>query len=380
MKRLTINASNLHVGGGVQVAASFIFELSRMKNPFPFGSLVVCASSEVDSNLVDAGFVCPDFMSYEVVDVYGLKALFSSVLSRFSSSDLVFTVFGPFYSSRRIKCHIVGFAQAWIVYPNNDAVKFLSLAGRFRSRLKFFAQWLFFRRADRLVVELQHVKSALVSAKNFPSDRVDVVPNCVSAVYLDPSLWRPINRIAKRSGSRTCVRLGYVSRDYSHKNLDFVFSVFQELKRISSFTYEFYVTLSDEEWLRRSRDYRSEVFNVGVIDVAQCPTFYSLMDGVFFPSLLESFSATPLEAMVMRRPLFASDRGFVRDCCGEYAQYFDPLDAVATARILDNWFAAVPEAERNDRIEAAYRHVLSLPNSKQRAEAYVQIILAQFNL
>lgn len=30
MKKILINASNLHVGGGVQVAASFITELSQI--------------------------------------------------------------------------------------------------------------------------------------------------------------------------------------------------------------------------------------------------------------------------------------------------------------------------------------------------------------
>ncbi len=42
---------------------------------------------------------------------------------------------------------------------------------------------------------------------------------------------------------------------------------------------------------------------------------------VFIPTLLEVFSATYLEAMLMKKPIIASDLEFSRDICGESAYF-----------------------------------------------------------
>ena len=137
------------------------------------------------------------------------------------------------------------------------------------------------------------------------------------------------------------------------------------------------MTLDDEEAKSFSSEFHSEIFNVGSLSVTQCPTFYKAMDAVIFPSLLECFSATPLEAMVMRRPLFASDRGFVRDCCGKHAIYIDPMNARQAAKIICNWFTQTSSEFRSMHVDAAYQHVVSLPDSKDRASAYVDTINKQ---
>ena len=45
-----------------------------------------------------------------------------------------------------------------------------------------------------------------------------------------------------------------------------------------------------------------------------------------FPSLYEGFGLPPLEAMAYGCPVAASDRGSLREVCGDAAVYFDPLD------------------------------------------------------
>ena len=61
------------------------------------------------------------------------------------------------------------------------------------------------------------------------------------------------------------------------------------------------------------------------------------MDAIIFPSLLECFSATPLEAMAMEKPFFASDREFIRDVCSDYALYFDPEDPISAANVINDY-------------------------------------------
>ena len=377
MKKILLNASNLHAGGGVQVATSVVSELPDIARLYPNLDFYVFASSSVDSNLRSIGFDFSRLKNYRVVDVTGLGALKSDVAKRFKGFDLVFTVFGPLYSFFELPNHIVGFAQPWIIYPDNEIARTLGLRKRIQTRFKYFVQWMFFRRAARLVVELQHVQVRLEKLRSFPAERVDIVNNCVSSIYFDEGKWVPVQGFPPRVADE--VRLGFVSRDYPHKNIDFLLELTKVLRRISRREYSFFVTLSDVEWNARSEEFRQTIRNVGSISVAQCPCFYREIDAVVFPSFLECFSATPLEAMVMKKPLFASNRGFVRDCCGTHASYFDPLDAEQAAKCIDDWFEKTSDEARAVQLESAYRHVLALPGSRQRAELYVQIIADQFN-
>ena len=47
---------------------------------------------------------------------------------------------------------------------------------------------------------------------------------------------------------------------------------------------------------------------------------------MILPTLLESFSATYIEAMFHGKTILTSDLDFARDVCGEAAFYFDPLN------------------------------------------------------
>lgn len=261
MRRILLNASNLHVGGGVQVAASFLLELSKSDEPLDGLEVSVYASTEVDRNLSAAGFRPDAFSSYEVVDVFGLGALKSRSFARFRGFDLVFTIFGPLYLPGRVSNHLVGFAQPWIIYPVNEVLNSLSSKQRLMLGLKFRLQWLFFRNADRLIVELGHVKRRLEHVKGFESKRIDVVSNCVSALYFDDSLWSSVP--ALNDLEPDVIRLGFVTRDYAHKNLDYLPRVGRELARISGKRYRFYVTLNEHEWGSRSTEFKEFVTTVG---------------------------------------------------------------------------------------------------------------------
>lgn len=377
-KKILINASNLHNGGGVQVASSFIMELAKELDRFLSCEVFIYVSSEVNNELMIAKFDRTAIKNYFVFNVHGLKALKVNILKRFKDFDLIFSIFGPFYLSKIVPNHIVGFAQLWILYPKNESSQRLPLRSRLLVRLKFSLQWLFFKRsAALLVVESKHVKDRLVAFKNYPVDRICVVNNCVSALYFDAAKWLPLPTVAGLPND--VIKIGYVARAYPHKNLQVLLALAHELVQIGTLKFQFFVTLNTDEWASFTPEYRATITNIGSLTVTQCPTFYQAMDGVVFTSLLECFSATPLEALAMKRPLFASDRGFVRDCCAEHAIYIDPLDAKDIATKMHAWFAYKPVQERAIYVEEAYRHVLSLPNSKDRALGYINIINQQLN-
>lgn len=373
MRRILINASNLHHGGGVQVAASFIAELPKMLDDLPTGRLSVYVSSAVDDALAAQGFDTHLIPGYEIFNVFGIKTLAPKITGKFLGYDLVFTVFGPLYLSRRIRNHIVGFAQLWILCPDNEISRSAGLYDRFRTSFAYKIKWFFFKRlSSKLVVELPHVKNKLIAFKGYPAEKIDVAFNCVSALYFEKSAWAPMS--IPSGGIDACIKIGYPARGYPHKNLQVLYATALELRQLTDVVFEFYVTLRSDEWFQFSEEYRSVIKNVGEISPAQCPTFYREMDGVLFVSLLECFSATPLEAMAMRRPIFGSDREFVHDCCGAHAIYVDPLDPKCIAAAIHKWFFLTSDAVKASRIEEAYEYLVALPDSRLRAATYIRVM------
>lgn len=362
-----INASNLHNGGGVQVAISFIYELSLMidKN---LNYLHIITSKQVDEGLKRLNTELYRFGSYEVINTYGLQALRSGLNKRIKNYELVFTIFGPNYLRVRPKKNIVGFAQPWIINFDNPISQNLSLLTRKKLWMKFNLQWLFFLRSDHYIVELEHVKEKLHHIKKVPNRHISVVYNTVSSIYKHKKKWTPID-LNKTKG---CLYLGIVTRDYPHKNLDVLPKVAQALEVNHNLPVHFYTTLDEDEWSKRNTFFKEHVSTVGYLSPEECPSFYEQIDGVIFPSLLECFSATPLEALVMEKPLFASDRGFVRDVCQDYAIYVDPLNANDIALKIANYF----QSDKIDKVKLkkAKEHAFNFSSAKGRAENYLKII------
>ena len=366
MPNFFLYAANLHVGGAVQVAASVIDELAG--RPDEAAQLSLLVSSQVDANLRSIGVETGRFRAYRVADHAGTRLVFKKMDTLAEGADAILVLFGPFY---RLRCPIptvVGFAQPWIIYPHNEMYASQSRLSRCATRIKYALQALFFRQADLLVVELEHVKRGLALVGIGAPGQVEVVRNCLSALYRQPQRWQAAPALAPDAR----FKLGFVGRNYPHKNT----AIFPEVRRLleckHGLAVSIYVTFSEEEWTACTPAFREQVINVGVLNVAQCPSFYQQMDGVIFPSLLECFSATPLEAMAMKRPLFASDRPFNRDVCGALAWYFDPLDPASAAACIAAYLGAGSLAA--ERVEAAYRHVLELPGPDLRAQRYMDCL------
>lgn len=365
--KVLINAANLHNGGGVQVAVSFIYELSLMTDR-NLSYLHIVISRQVNEGLKRLNADLHVFGDYEVLDTYGLQALRSPLNRRVKSYDIVFTVFGPNYLKVKAKKDIVGFAQPWIINFDNPISKQLPFLARNKLWMKFNLQWLFFLRSDHYIVELEHVKEKLHDIKKVSNGDISVVYNTASSLYKNNKKWSRI--VLKKSKDQ--LSLGIVTRDYPHKNLDVLPKVAQALELNHSVSAHFYTTLNDEEWSRRDDFFKEYVSTVGSLSPEECPSFYQQIDGVVFPSLLECFSATPLEAMVMEKPLFASNRGFVRDVCHDYAIYFDPLDANDIASKIAYYFQS--DSIDRSQLQKARDHALNFSSAKNRAEKYLQII------
>jgi glycosyltransferase involved in cell wall biosynthesis len=363
-----INAANLRDGGGPAVAVSFIYDLSRW--PEEAGKYAVLVSEYVDRNLRALSCDTAVFREYRVQSHYGLAGLRGGLGSELRKFDLVFTIFGPCYALGYNGRHLVGFADPWVAYPRNEVYPRLGWLRGLRTRFEWFVRELFYLNSTVLVCELEHVPIALKKNTFLARRPMEIVHSAIPSVYLERERWKEI-AISRKDG---VLNLGLISRNYLHKNL----AILPGLKRVLREKYrqpvEIYVTFADDEWQACSEEFRSEVINIGLLTLAQCPAFYSAMDVVVFPSLLECFSAVPIEALYLEKPLVASDRPFVRDCCDDYAVYFDPINNPETSAA-----EAVMEAIKRISVDSEYlkraaRHVQKFGSSQRRSREYLQLI------
>lgn len=366
MKKILINASNLHSGGGVQVASSFIYELSLLASEYKKVQISILASKKVINSLskdVDLS----NFYSFDELNVYGIRRLSKIENSLFVGYDICFTVFGPFYSKVNSLRHIVGFAQPWIAYPKNEVYERLSLFDFIKYKLKFFIQKKIFFGYDSLIVEADHVKSAL--QKVGFGKNIHVVSNCVSSHFNISEAVKPIyeNNI---EGNMV---FGFLGKPYTHKNLSILPEVSKLLEENYGLNHIFLFSLTEKEMMDIGFNHINNFVSVGEITSSQCPSFYMSLDALVFPSLLECFSASPIESMSVGVPVIASERTFVSDFCGDAAIYFDPLSPKDVAEKI-NYFISNEEvilsAKQKGKIASSKIH-----SPRQRAKEYMKIIL-----
>ena len=364
-EKILINAANLHSGGGVQVTVSFLKELINLNEV----NTNVIVSRKVHNELMSINANVEKFNSYNVHDVFGIRALIDLKFINFiSSNKTIFTVFGPLYTWRKPKKSITGFAQPWIIYADNEIYNSYNIVYKGFIKFKYAIQKYFYFKSDQLVVELDHVKKELKKLTN--TTEILVIKNCISSIYSNNKEWKPINKIQEK---QKFLLLGIVTRDYPHKNLNILPEVIDILKYTYKMDVRFLVTLTSKEWLKKNKKFRTCVDNIGPISIAECPSFYNLLDGVILPSLLECFSATPIEAMIMKKPVFASDRIFIRQACKNFVNYFEPTNPKNIAESIYKYFNNV-KSKNSHFIEIAYKFALKYNNPTKRAKSYIKNI------
>lgn len=358
-REILIDASNLHVGGGVQVASSFISELdeiaalNRSNRPW-LRNVVVHASTPVLENV---GRPVLHIRCLQR-DTSPRKQMLAS-LTRRSSCAITFTIFGPTYQLRRHAVTIAGFADGTSLRPGRRTVRSLL---RQRLSRRFFTQ-----QVDTVVVEASQVADDVSRAWGIDPARIRVVPNVLNKTVRDHP---PIEPTA--TPSRPFV-LGYPTRFYPHKNLTVLGRAAQHLHEVAHVDVRFLLTLTPEEWTHLDPLTKKYSTTVGSVPTKDLPAFYSRCHAVVFPSLNESFSATPLEAHHFRLPLVASDRGFVRSISKDTAFYFEPTDHVDVAHAIHDVMRLPPQA-LSDQLDRARALVDDWTTARERAEMYLDLI------
>jgi len=162
----------------------------------------------------------------------------------------------------------------------------------------------------------------------YPIDKIKIMPNAVSEFA---KMDKQSAEIPEPLKGEHRFNLLYLTRFYSHKNPEVLIDVFknnrEKLKDVRCI-----VTVAPEQhpnaskFLENVRKFGLEkhIVNVGPIKQEKLGDYFYNCDGLLFPTLLESFSGTYMEAMHFGLPILTSDLDFARYICGEAALYFDP--------------------------------------------------------
>ena len=365
-----IDTSNLVEGGGVQVAAAFLESLndylSRNPGARPWlANADFFVSDAVAENLGGE-------MRLGIQRKHRRWRMFPSAWMGGIRYEVVFTLFGPVYGARVGRREVMGYADVRSVYPRPEPLRVHRSAWvRVRARLRTRMSRRSVLNAEEVIVETTAMRSRLIDAVGIQPDKVQVVPNTWHPVF---DAHRGTHAVPPASREGAVWELLYVARGYEHKNHRFLGQLGEELKRAHGVPVRFLVTLTSDEWEGLDELTRSHSHNLGPVTVGQLPGLYEEADGVIFPSLLEAFSATPLEALRSSRVLIASDRDFVRSLCQEAAAYIDPVDSVSAANVVAGILSDIDM--QTSLVQRGAEMIRDWPNSEDRMTAYLERIEA----
>ena len=365
---LLVNASNLYVGGGLQVGVSIIEEFVKLDVDF-----IAAVSPPVYHQLGEKSrnkSIIIDKTPSGLLNFASRKTL-DDIIAKHGIQD-VFTVFGPSYWNPAVKNHLVGFALPWLIYDTQAVYNSLSVKEKLKKILLRYLQPYYYKsNATKIVVETADVKDKVAKLFGFPSEQVYLVSNTISANFSQPSLYD--SSVAKKLPEKKAdeIWLLTVSHNYPHKNLQVIYPLLEALPE----NYKFVLTLDDDFLSELPAHHQKRIMLTGKITNAQCPPLYQRCDGMFLPTLLECFSASYVEAAYMNRPVFTSDRAFAKTVCGDHAFYFDPLNSDDIAAVIKNAFAN-PDTIEHYCIEAR-KAVDKLPDATERAKLYLSAIYAE---
>ncbi|MEH5668925.1 glycosyltransferase [Enterobacter cloacae] len=361
---LLINASNLYVGGGVQVAVSVLEELTNSKRQFIAAVSPLVARQLSEETLINCRII--DKTPSNIFNFESRRALDKIVLE--NNIRKVFTIFGPSYWNPKGVKHAVGFALPWLIYDTRRVFSKLTFAEKAKKILLMWLQPCFYKKnADLIFVETDDAKNKLIERYQFPQSHVITVSNTINAILQDSTLYD--NSIisslpAKEDGD---VYLLTISHDYPHKNLSIIPKLLDRLPD----NYKFIVTLSSS-MENIAVQHRHRIINIGPVTVNQCPALYHYCDALFLPTLLECFSASYVEAMYFKKTIFTSDLSFAHTVCHDSAFYFDPY---SVNDISDKIISGMENVrERAIKQEKADQLFSQLPTARERTLMYMHSI------
>ena len=332
-----VNARN--IGGGFQVVFNFILKTQEYTRPDVDWYYAV--SGCLDSYLSDAFkdkvqkdhyFVYPDQPDFK--GTYWRVKRELKELEKKINPEVVFSPLSPGYFFFKHK-EVMRFANAWSTNATSYAWKTLTFNPKMRTKMYNIMQRALLRKANYIITQTETVRGGLLRVTGLPENRVKVVPNVLPAVLrdLDPT---PLE------GDGKWIEVAAVGGQMPHKNLEIIPKVLYILKeKYQLMNVRFHTTLPANSgvWWRienglKAYGLEENVVNHGNMRLVDLADMYKHCRFCFLPTVLETFSASTIEAMYFDLKTVASDLSFNKEVMQDACLYFEPMNAKSAAEKL----------------------------------------------
>ena len=329
-----VNARN--IGGGFQVVFNFILKTQEYVRPDVEWFYAV--SERLDSFLEDdfkskvAGghyFVFPDQPDFK--GTYRRVRRELRELEERINPGVIYSPLSPGYFFFKHK-EVMRFANAWSTNATSYAWKTLPFKQKLRTKVYNMMQRALLRKAKYIITQTETVRGGLLRVTGLPKNRVFVVPNVLPAVLqdIDPT---PLEADDK------WIDVAAVGGQMPHKNLEIIPEVLYVLKEKYQLTnVRFHTTLPADSgvWWRIDNGLKAygltdNVVNHGNMRLADLAVLYRHCRFCFLPTVLETFSASTIEAMYFDLKTVASDLSFNKEVMQDACLYFEPMNAKSAA-------------------------------------------------
>lgn len=369
---ILINASNLKVGGGVQVADSVIRELYKyMRHHFVVVYPDCLADTVKDVSGSDNIEAVRYNLPHSIKCILTGRDRYLDNLVKEMKIEAVLTIFGPSIWSPDVH-HLSGFAVPHCVLFDSPFWKLKSPLSRFLLYAKVKIEtYLFYRSTKTFFTENKYISDKLEKVLHL--DKVYTVTNNHHQVFNNPDNWDNSIILPEFKG-RTIVT---ISANFLHKNLPIIRTAVNHLTgKHPEFRYRFVLTIPDGSFLDLTEEERRHIIFLGPIKIQQCPHLYEQSDVMLLPSLLECFSASYAEAMTMGVPILTTDLAFAHGLCGKAAEYYSPVDGYDMAEKL--YQMCNDETKMSHLRQEGKKQLQEFDTAEQRAAKLIGIIESKF--
>lgn len=363
---IIINTTNLRIGGALQVAISFIYECIHFSEHEYHIFLSPSMDKEIHKNDFPLNFKFYFFANPSPFILFDKTIKLLNKTEKDIKPDIVFSVFGPTYWKPKSK-HIMGFANALYLYNDSPYIQNMKLFEKvkFYSK-KSYHQLLLKNNADYYVVQTDDMQKRFSKFINQKENKIAVVSSRYDSIF-EKSI-EDLNKLPiKKENEFWFVT---ISSFYPHKRLSLINDLIPMIKK-EKLNIKFILTLPNNVLEQNFHDVQEYIINLEPVKLEECPYIYSKCDALFLPTLIESFTASYPEAMIMKKPILTSHYSFAKTVCKEGALYFDPYNIEDIMNQIKTIY--LDKNRYTELVQEGLKIVSELPSSKDRAHEYLKL-------
>lgn len=325
--KILLNASTINIGGGLFVTVNFIKE--SILNNHENIEWYYLVSEVLFKELEKASIRLPkdkfSIIEFSPAKISTRKRTVKKIkdIENLVSPDIIYSIGAPSYVKFNKK-EVLRLTNPYITHPNEYALKSYNFFKRIKIRLKSFILRRIISKSQFFITQTHTAKKGILQITEGHEKTVAVVPNSLSDIFKEG------NNLLLPSVENYIFCL---AAPYPHKNIQEIPYLAHQLQLKGIKNFKFVVTIPKDHSILKTFNNNCSIFevqdkiiNVGKLSQSECKEWYLKSKMVFFPTYLETFSATLLESLYLKVPIITTNFDFNLDVAGKYALYFNPND------------------------------------------------------